>query len=410
MKNIKDSRQHEIQNLLPRFDQRRMDLGLTRINKALDSMGNPSSQIPAIQIAGTNGKGSIACFIQSCLQVAGISSGTTTSPHLTSWCERINTNGSTIKPGELIKRLKKIKPISEKFFLTPFEILIAVAFDYFASKHVELLILEVGLGGRLDATTAHPKRPIIALASIDLDHCEHLGKTIEKIAYEKASIITPGSTVISAKQHPIVSKIIEDFAENKQAKLQWVQPLNKDWELGIAGDIQRKNAAVAKGALEALTPLGWAINQTQIETGFSLAKWPGRLQTLTWKGMPLLVDGAHNPSAAKQLSAERKSWEFQENGVNWIIGMQSHKEGPSIIRHLIKSPDICWIVPIPNHLSWKQQQLSDHCPELSAQLKQANSVQQALDKILSKKWPTPNPVLTGSLYLIGSLLESKLLK
>lgn len=202
-------------------------------------------------------------------------------------------------------------------------------------KKVELLVLEVGLGGRLDATTAHPYRPVIAVASIGLDHCEHLGYSLENIAIEKSSVITPFSSVISAKQDPVVEKILEAKAQEKQAKLHWVKPISTDWELGLAGSIQRENAAVAKGVLEALVPLGWKINETEIREGFRQAKWPGRLQSVRWNGHPLLIDGAHNPPAAKQLSKERNLWKHQKNGVHWILGIQSQKEGPKMLKHLL---------------------------------------------------------------------------
>ena len=195
----------DLSDLIPRFDQRGMDLGLERMQQALQAMGNPCASIPAIQVVGTNGKGSIASFIASSLKAAGIRVGLTTSPHLVSWCERISSDGELISIVELRQRLTALQPLAQTHRLTPFELLMATAFDHFRSREVELLVLEVGLGGRLDATTAHPYRPIIAMANIGLDHCEHLGYSLKEITAEKSAVISPGAAVISARQQAEVA-------------------------------------------------------------------------------------------------------------------------------------------------------------------------------------------------------------
>ena len=143
----------------------------------------------------------------------------------------------------------------------------ATAFDHFAENEVELLVLEAGLGGRLDATTAHPFRPLIAMASIGLDHCEHLGRNIKDIAKEKVAVISSGNKVISANQDPDVTQILEATVKEKQAEVQWVPPVPKNWNLGLSGEIQRENAAVAKGTLQALNILGWKLTEQEIREG-----------------------------------------------------------------------------------------------------------------------------------------------
>ncbi len=197
---------------------------------------------------------------------------------------------------------------------------------HFTLKEVELLILEVGLGGRLDATTAHKYRPIIAFGAIGLDHCEYLGDSLEKVAIEKAAVITTKSTVITAAQHNIVKKVLEETAMRKQAVIHWVDPLPSNWKLGLSGVVQKENAAVAKRVIESLKNFGWSISKEQIQEGLSLAKWPGRLQTTKWRGMPIVVDGAHNPHAATQLSIERDTWIDQDSGITWILGIQKRKD------------------------------------------------------------------------------------
>ncbi len=395
-------------DLIPSIGERGMDLSLERMKKALEMMSEPCKEVPAIQIVGTNGKGSITRFIQSCLSLAGISTGVTISPHLISWCERIQVDSKNISADDLRDRLIKLKSITEINQLTPFEILIATAFDYFSEKNVKLLLLEVGLGGRLDATTAHPYRPIITFGPIGLDHCEHLGTSLESIAYEKASVINQESIVISCHQLPKVTKTLKSIAKQKGSEIRWVEPLSKDWNLGLAGNFQRENAAVAKAALEALDEFGWHIEKNKIEEGFARATWPGRLQSVSWNNKPLILDGAHNPLAAENLSKERMEWKRQESGVHWILGIQSHKQAPEMLKHLIKPNDIIWIVPVPQHKSWSKEELLKVCKEFSNQIHQANNVEQILSKLLSKKeWPKPAPVIAGSLYLIGEFLTHK---
>ncbi len=391
-------------------EQRDMNLGLDRMRMAIHDMGLPCKETPAIQIAGTNGKGSISSFINSILTTVGIKTGITTSPHLVDWIERICINDKQIPIKEFNFLKKSISPIIEKYELTPFESVIAIALKYFSSKSVELLILEVGLGGRLDATTSHGHRPIIALGAIGLDHCEYLGDDLEEIAKEKAAVITPRSTVITANQHPNVNRILQATVERQNAEIHWVKPLSNDWDLGIPGLIQRENAAVAKGAIESLKKIGWNISENNIRKGLSIAKWPARLQECKWKGMPVILDGAHNPNAAKQLSIERNTWKDQESGVMWILGIQKQKDVKNILNYLLKKNDMAWIVPIPWHNSWSKAQILDYCPKYSNKINEANSVQEVLLILLKEeKWVSPPPVIAGSLYLIGDLFDKKLL-
>tara|TARA_Y100001968_G_scaffold101472_1_gene91383 strand:+ start:1858 stop:3099 length:1242 start_codon:yes stop_codon:yes gene_type:complete len=394
-----------------REEYRDMNLGIDRMSLAISAMGDPCKNIPAIQIAGTNGKGSIAAFVNSILSNLNIRTGITTSPHLVDWVERICINKTQISQKEYKSLNLALSPIIDKYNLTPFESVIAIALKYFNLSEVELLILEVGLGGRLDATTAHNYRPIIAFGAIGLDHCEYLGDNLEQVAFEKASVITPNSTVITADQHSIVRKILKETALRKKALIHWVDPLPEKWQLGLSGAIQKENAAVAKGVIESLKNIGWNnISEEQIREGLSLAKWPGRLQKTNWKGLPIIVDGAHNPHAAKKLSIERDTWTNQKNGVIWILGIQKRKDVINILHYLIREKDIAWIVPIPNQETWSKDQILNSCPEYRTQLKESFSV----DKVLSilkerNRWPSPPPIITGSLYLIGDLLQRQIL-
>ncbi len=385
-----------------------MNLSLQRIRQALRSIDTPCRNIPAIQVAGTNGKGSIACFIHNALQHSKIKAGLTTSPHLINWNERIKINNSYITQSEFDRRIKKLLPITTAYHLTPFEQIITIALQYFDDNAVELLVLEVGLGGKLDATTAHKLRPIIAMASIGLDHCEYLGESLQEVAMQKAAVITNRSTVISSHQHPIVEETITKTAKEKNATIHWVNPLPPDWILGLQGDIQKQNAAVARGALLALKEIGWEISERNIRKGFASANWPGRLELAKWENMPIMIDGAHNPDAIFQLSRERQKWNRQELGVRWILGIQKQKDAIQMIRSLLKANDLIWIVPIPGYPSWSRSQLLEYLPEIQGKIFESNSIIDVLKMFKSNnEWPVPPPVISGSLYLIGDFLNSK---
>ena len=381
----------DLSDLIPRFDLRGMDLQLDRMHAALHELDHPCRTIPAIQVLGTNGKGSIVSFLESALCAAGLRCGVTTSPHLMSWCERIRIQGKPIAVETLRSQLQALQPLNERHRLTPFELLVTAAFLAFQRHACELLVLEVGLGGRLDATTAHPRRPVVAVASIGLDHCEHLGNSLSAIATEKAAAIPPQATVISCAQDPAVQNVLEATCKSQQANLRWVKPLDSTWQLGIPGAIQRSNAAVALGALQALSGLGWSLPEVVIQEGFATARWPGRLQTVHWGDHQLRLDGAHNPPAAVQLAGERSQWSDAANGVIWILAIQAHKDAVAMIQALLQQQDQAWIIPVPGHKSWSRSTLLQALPQFSHQLQEAGGLETVLHQLSSDGWPTPMP-------------------
>ena len=393
----------DLSDLIPRFDLRGMDLQLDRMQAALNDLNHPCQSVPAIQVIGTNGKGSIVSFLEAALCTAGLRCGVTTSPHLVSWCERIRIQGESIAVETLRSQLQALQPLNERHRLTPFELLVIAAFLEFQRHACELLVLEVGLGGRLDATTAHPHRPVIAVASIGLDHCEHLGNNLTAIAMEKAAAIPPYATVISGAQDPAVQTVLEETCRKQLANLTWVQPLESSWELGLAGEIQRSNAAVALGALKALSSLGWTLPEAVIREGFATARWPGRLETVRWREHRLRLDGAHNPPAAVQLAEERVHWTSASIGVVWILAIQAHKDAAAMLQALLQPQDQAWIIPVPGHKSWCRAALLKELPDRGNQLQEADSLETVLNQLNSDGWPTPMPIVAGSLYLIGDL-------
>ena len=401
-----------IQRLLPPFEQRGMDLSLERMHRVLSALGDPCGNTPAVQVVGTNGKGSIACMIHSGLSAAGVKSGLTTSPHLVSWCERICINQTPITLGELHQRLQALEPFAEEHHLTTFERLITAALMHFEAHDLDWLVLEAGLGGRLDATTAHPQRPLIAVGAIGIDHREHLGNTLTAISREKAAAISPGAHVISAAQLDPVRAVLEEHTRMVGATLEWVEPLPDAWDLGLPGTLQRHNGAVAYGALQEIRRLGANISEPSIREGLAKAHWPGRLQTVLWNERPIRLDGAHNPAAAAQLAQERASWCDRQQAQIWILGIQAHKQAPEMLQLLLEPNDFAWIIPVPGHQSWTLDRLSDACPNLANQMERANDVLEVLNRLASApgSWPNPSPLIAGSLYLLGELMAQRIIE
>lgn len=390
--------------LIAPFSRRGVDLGLERIAAALAELGHPERRFQAVQVAGTNGKGSIATMVQQIASAAGIRCGLYTSPHLLSWCERIRLPNGLISEDELAALLRQLQPLARRHDLTPFELVTVAGLVAFAEAQVDLAVLEVGLGGRLDATTVHPDRRVLAFASIGLDHTEHLGDTLGAIAYEKAAVMHPGAIAVSGPQHSDVRAVLQAEAQRLQCELRWCSPLAKEEEggprLGLRGDLQRLNGAVALAAIDALRSQGWSIPAAAIAQGLLSARWAGRLERRSFAGKPLLIDGAHNPPAAAALRQE-----LSAGPRHWLIGMQRHKDAPELLRLLLQSGDQVRICSLSEHSSWSAEELN---AELDPHLRQAVAITPAEANLAANlPWLVDSPqlpVACGSLYLVGALL------
>ena len=390
----------------PKYERDNIKLGLSRLKKVLLEMGNPCSNVPAIQIIGTNGKGSIAAFLENILYEAKKNFGVTTSPHLFDICERIRVNKKNINKTEFEKIYDFIEKKFAAYKLTPFEKIICCALNFFDQKHVELLILEAGLGGRLDATTAHKLRPIIAIGNIGLDHKEFLGDTIEKIAKEKLAVIEKNSIVISCNQNSQVKNLINKKVEEVGAEIIWKDSISNSYQLGLKGIFQKQNASVAVGAIEALNKLGIEIKENYIYEGLKNTTWNGRLEMINCLNKKILVDCAHNYPAAKALSNERRNWENEEEGIYWILGVQKQKDMNAISKTLLQKNDHLLLVPVPNQPSWQLKDIS-HIKEIDCQnIIEFEKFEFAIEYLFAlKKWPPNNPVLTGSIFLVAEFIK-----
>lgn len=408
-------------------------LGLDRIVNLLANLGNPHHQVPVIHVAGTNGKGSVCAYLSSVLTEAGYRTGRYTSPHLVDWTERICLNEQPISSEELSQLLEKVQGLilSEDEPPTQFEVITAAGWLYFAQQQVDVAVVEVGLGGRLDATNVCLEPLVTIITSISREHWQQLGPTVADIAREKAGILKPGCPVVVGTLPPEAEKVVRSRALELKCPIFTPQPareISTGWAeyqtlqnsklikypLPLAGQIQLTNSALALAALEILQQKGWQISEETIINGMAKTKWPGRMQWTTWKNHKLLLDGAHNTAAAQVLRQYVDSLDaVNHKPVNWVIGMFSDKDHADIFTALLRPGDRLFLVPIPVE-PWPGRTSADlHelanlaysiCPQLSDRQMHPDLFT-ALEAATSTPTTDDLIVLCGSLYLVGDFLQ-----
>lgn len=286
--------------------------GLERMRTLMQAMGNPERSFRAVHVTGTNGKGSVCAMLESVFRQAGFKTALYTSPHLLDIRERIRLNGNLIPHSEFCKILTRVKTSSESVGLgkeiTYFEATTAAAFAYFARKRVEIAVVEVGLGGRWDATNVLPLPELCILTNIGLEHTQYLGNTVEKIAAEKAGILKSGAPCLTGAQgkprgviRARAAELNAAFYENLPAP--GLQNFLKT--VSLKGSFQKENVNLVLNAVKILRSRGWKIKDPALRLGLKKTSWPGRFdqRTLTIKNkkISVIVDGAHNPAAIQAL-------------------------------------------------------------------------------------------------------------
>ncbi len=285
--------------------------GIDRMSRLAAALGHPERSYPVIHVAGTNGKGSVSAMLDAIFHAAGWHTGLYTSPHLVKLGERVQVDRRLLTEAEIVAYANELKPVAEKAAVlapdehaTFFEFMTAMAFLQFQRKHVDLAIIEVGMGGRLDATNV-VQPEVTVITSIGLDHCAELGNTFEKIAGEKAGIIKPGRPVVMGRLPPAAEEVVREIAADRGAPLHSVRELfGEDIAsypaTNLAGDYQRWNAATATLVARQL-PAKWKLTAEVITRGLQSVNWPGRWQRTTIGGRPLILDASHNPEGAEVL-------------------------------------------------------------------------------------------------------------
>ncbi|MBE9223105.1 bifunctional folylpolyglutamate synthase/dihydrofolate synthase [Cyanobacterium stanieri LEGE 03274] len=421
------NKQGEITDLLQPFQRFGINLGLVRIKKLLAELGNPQEKVPFIHVAGTNGKGSVCAYLSSILTEAGYKTGRFISPHLISWNERISINNQYIGDDDLIKILHHIKEIialrpadsPPEEYPTQFEVITAASWLYFAQCQVDVAVMEVGLGGRLDATNVSDRPLASIITSISREHWQRLGDTLAKIATEKAGVIKQGCPVVVGKLPPEAHEVVMEKIKTLQCPYILIEPAQKitknqqpwathqgiEYPLSLNGDIQLHNSAIAIATIQILINKGWHINNQAIIEGMKKTRWQGRLQWIKWQNKSILIDGAHNVDSAKIL---RNYVDTLDKKTTWVMGMLSTKDHQGILKTLLKSGDQLILVPVPDHSSTEPRELAhiaqQTCPDLD-KIQIASELFQGLNQALTMTKNKANTiVICGSLYLLGYFL------
>lgn len=397
-----------------------IDLSLDRVQRLLAALGNPERKLPpVIHVAGTNGKGSTCAFLRAMGEAAGWRVHVTTSPHLVRLNERFRVAGALVGDAALEAALAEIERINAGAAITVFEVLAACAYLLFSRVPADLAVVEVGLGGRFDATNVVDRPAAAAITSISLDHREFLGDRVERIAWEKAGIMKPGRPVVTGTQDPGVLAVLRDCAAETGATL---LARGESWDIradgtglvftdaagslalpqpALAGAHQVENAGIAVAALRAA---GLAVPAGAYQ-GLAHATWPARLQRLRGRvavSLPLAfevwLDGGHNEDAGRVLAAHIAAW--SDRPVYLVVGMKNSKDAAGFLAPLLRHATGIWAVVEPGqHLAMKVDDIM-----AAGATMVGPDVAGALGQIAVL--PPGRVLICGSLYLAGEVLKA----
>jgi dihydrofolate synthase/folylpolyglutamate synthase len=402
---------------------RLIDLSLDRLLVLLEKLGHPERRLPPIiHVAGTNGKGSTCAFLRAMGEAAGLRVHVYTSPHLVRFNERIRVAGALVSDTDLTAAMEEIERANDGAPITVFEVITAAAFHLFAASPAELCVLEVGLGGRGDATNVIPPAAACAITSISLDHLELLGPTLDVIAREKAGIMKPGVPLATGAQPDEVIGVLDREAARTRTPL---LRRGRDWRIeetatglhftdpagridlpfpSLPGPFQIDNAGIAIAAIRAAT-LG--ISDAALAVGLTTAEWPARLQRLTghlaarlpanWE---LWLDGGHNPGAGVALAEHLANW--RDRPVHLVVGMKQAKDSAEFLRPLIPLAASLWAVAEPEqHNALPVEAIVQASGGVA---RRGPLVADALRQIARDGGPA-RVLICGSLYLAGEVLK-----
>lgn len=426
------------------------DYRLGRMERLLGELGQPQYAYPSLIIAGTNGKGSVAAMMDSMLRQAGVRAGLYTSPHLVSVCERIKVAGQDISPDAFADHATLVLEAGRRLLArgeitslpTFFEHVTAAGFSYFRQQRIDLAVLEVGLGGRLDATNT-ASSCLAVLTPIDFDHEKILGATLAEIAAEKAAVIKPGATAVIAPQRPEVAEVIQQHCQRSRATPRfilddptqvWIHDLEPDGRitfsyrsrervyeqirLALRGYHQIENAVVAIEAAEGLRRCGYPITSEAIIEGLQQVAWPGRLEWLgerdeeQWPPGPgetgasprpiILLDGAHNPAGARAL--RRYLEDFGRPPLTLVFGAMRDKRIADMAATLFPLAQQVILTRVPDERAADLERLSQVAAAYG-HVRLAATVEEALGQAMALTPSEGMVCIAGSLYLVGAVKE-----
>ena len=400
-------------------------LGLERMVELMALLGHPEQQLRFVHVAGTNGKGSIAAMLSSILTQAGYTTGLYTSPHLLQVNERMKINGIDISNEELLTLAESIRPAVEEMSDPPteFERITAMALLYFQRRACQVVVLEVGLGGRLDATNVIPAPDAAVISNIALEHTAVLGNTLEQIAREKAGIIKPGSSVVLYHQNPAVEAVVRTACQRKGASLSITAPTQGQMTsrtlegqtlayrnrnklfLHLPGSYQEENAFAVLDTVDVLiNEKGYHIPDEAVRRGLSRVRWPGRLEVLRRDPL-VLVDGAHNPDGVEALTVCLKEY-FPKKKLTFVMGVMADKNYGEML-HMVAPLARRFITVTPeSERALSSAQLADQIQrQFHIPAQDGGSISSGLSLALTRCSPKDVICVFGSLYQAGMVRE-----
>ncbi|MFA5140087.1 MAG: folylpolyglutamate synthase/dihydrofolate synthase family protein [Elusimicrobiota bacterium] len=404
--------------LLEERQEVRWKLGLSRIRGLLRALGDPQDAAPAIHVAGTNGKGGLCAMLEAILRSAGYRVGLYTSPHLVRPTERIRFDGREISPGDfgrLVGTAQKAETGEASFF----ELLTAAAFLYFRERGADIAVIEVGMGGRLDATNVLRKPLLTAIPSIGFDHTTHLGTTLSAIAREKAGILKAGSLCLCGDLPPEAAGVIRRRARAVGCPVEFVRrglrSVQSIWEEGrqeladggrgllslpLLGDAAVRNASIARRAAERLR-----VPEDAVRRGLSGFRWPGRFQVLRTRGRTLILDGAHNPPALEAFVSTWRKSPWHRGDAVFMVGCLQDKDCGGLVRILSRAARKVILARPDSPRALDPAALA---PLFEREGVRVLGVERSADRALAAWVRTGAPVgaVCGSLYLVGNVLKS----
>lgn len=384
-----------------------IDLSLDRLDALLQDLGRPERRMPpVVHVAGTNGKGSTLAFLKAMLEAAGKSVHVYTSPHLVHFAERIQIQGQVISDEALLDVLTRVQEANGDHPGTFFELTTAAAFLAFSETPADFVLLETGLGGRLDATNILPPEAVAVslISKIDIDHQHFLGDSIEAIAREKAGIFKAGGRAYFVPQSEAVKAVLLEEAARIGCEALPVNPVSKNAKLGLEGDFQRDNAALASAAARHL-----GLDPLSIGRGMRQAHWPARMQTITegllWQAAgagrhSLILDGAHNADAGRALA---KSLPTDAKAVYLLFGLLETKDAQGFVEPLLPRADKALAVEIPGATATLTAEAAAQAARgLGFDVGTASSLEDGLTALAAE--PPGLILVCGSLYLASAFL------
>ena len=396
--------------------------GLQRIATLMEGLGNVQNQLRFVHLAGTNGKGSTSCMLSSILQQAGYKTGLFVSPYIIRYNERVQINGQHIPDEKLAEIMDRIKPVCDAMEdgATEFDLITAAGFVWFAEENCDIVVLETGLGGRLDSTNVIETNECAVITNIGIDHTDFLGSTVEEIAYEKACILKQDRPVVAYESVQGAMDVLTAYALQHGnpmtvADFGAIEAVSADltgqsfryknsevFHINLLGPHQLKNASVVLETVETLRSCGWSISDEAVKEGLAAARWPARFELLHTEPI-VFVDGAHNMQGVESLQAAVEA-HLQGRRVVCLTGVLADKDWQQMMAVLSGfASDFVTITPdSPRALS--AEALAEHLAETAEWVKPAENVREAVELALARAKETHSVVVAcGSLYMASEI-------